>query len=179
MADLPELNSLNLSGNRFTGCIPRGLADIEQNDLHHLRLPACPAPGIPKLTIPDDLEIRPYREISITLTFDQPVAGITTDAPIVNAGTTTSVTGSGTAWTITILPTEIAPITVSLPQGAGLDQHGEPTPASAETVIGIPYDDDHNGEISKSEAITAVIEFFANLITKEQAIDVIILYFTS
>ena len=56
---------------------------------------------------------------------------------------------------------------------------GKGNTAAQQLSLGIPYDDDGDGGISKEEAITAVIDYFAGNITKEEAIGIIILYFSS
>ena len=47
-AELGELGDtltrLRLAGNGFTGCVPAGLADVEDNDLDQLGLEICPSP---------------------------------------------------------------------------------------------------------------------------------------
>ena len=45
--------------------------------------------------------------------------------------------------------------------------------------IGIPHDDDGNGTINRPEVIGAVEDYFDGLITREQVIAVIALYFSS
>ena len=39
------------------------------------------------------------------------------------------------------------------------------------------YDENHDGEISKAEAIKSVQDYFNDVITKAQAIQVVMLYF--
>ena len=41
LGSLPNLQSLLLSGNQLTGCIPQGLRDVASNDLASLGLPFC------------------------------------------------------------------------------------------------------------------------------------------
>jgi hypothetical protein len=43
--------------------------------------------------------------------------------------------------------------------------------------LGSPYDADANEIIDKDEAITAAVDYFADRISKEEAIEVIVLYF--
>ena len=45
LGDLSNLESLYLSGNRLSGCIPEGLRDVKDNDLDDLVLPFCSAAG--------------------------------------------------------------------------------------------------------------------------------------
>ncbi len=41
LANLSNLEGLNLGGNALTGCIPSTLQNIESNDLTSLNLPYC------------------------------------------------------------------------------------------------------------------------------------------
>jgi hypothetical protein len=52
---------------------------------------------------------------------------------------------------------------------------------SGETPTWSPwaYDANEDGDIDKSEAIVAIIDYFGGLISKDQAVQVIILYFSS
>ena len=38
---MASLTQLEVAGNEFTGCIPRGLTEIEYNDLDYLELLDC------------------------------------------------------------------------------------------------------------------------------------------
>ena len=63
--------------------------------------------------------------------------------------------------------------------GAATDGGGAGNTAAPRLSLGIPYDFDGNGGISKNEAIAAVVDYFAGSITKAQTIAVIVLYFSS
>ena len=63
--------------------------------------------------------------------------------------------------------------------GAATDANGYGNASAPQLSLGIPYDDDHDGGISKEEAIAAVLDYFNGRITKAEAIAVIILYFSS
>ena len=41
LGNLAKLQTLYLSGNQFTGCIPPALRDVDENDLDSLDLPNC------------------------------------------------------------------------------------------------------------------------------------------
>jgi hypothetical protein len=52
-----------------------------------------------------------------------------------------------------------------------------PTPTPAFSVAS--YDTNHNGIISKDEALKAVQDYFDSLITKGQVLEVVVAYFDS
>ena len=76
-----------------------------------------------------------------------------------------------------ITPNVVGEVTVDIAAGVATDAEGERNTVASTLSLGIPYDDDGDGAISKGEAITAVIDYFFGRITKEEAIAVIILYF--
>ena len=86
--------------------------------------------------------------------------------------------GNGAVYTFSVTPSAIGEVTVNIAAGVAEDADGNGNIA-ARLPLGIPYDDDYDGRISKNEAIMAVIDYFAGRITKEEAIAIIILYFSS
>ena len=127
-----------------------------------------------------ETQVRPNAPIPVTVTFSKPVFGFTVQDIDVANGTVSNFTGNDgdTIYTIDVTPNAIGEVTVDIAAGVAEDADGYGNIAT-HLSLGIPYDDDHDGGISKSEAITAVIDYFAGSITKEQAIGVIILYFSS
>ena len=75
-------------------------------------------------------------------------------------------------------PSAIGEVTVEIPVGVATDSRGNENQATR-VSLGITYDDDGNGGISKAEAIAAIRDYFGGNLTKAQAIAVIRLYFTS
>ncbi|WP_435745331.1 Ig-like domain-containing protein [Nocardioides sp. SYSU DS0663] len=67
----------------------------------------------------------------VTLTFSEPVTGLTTDDLVTDNATVTSVTGSGTSWTATLAPTADGTVTVDLPAGTVTDTAGNTNTASS------------------------------------------------
>ena len=76
-------------------------------------------------------------------------------------------------------PDSLGEVTVDIPAGVATDGGGSGNTAAPQLSLGIPYDFDGNGGISKNEAIAAVVDYFAGSITKAQTIAVIVLYFSA
>ncbi len=79
-------------------------------------------------TAPNSTNVSP---IPVTITFSEPVTGLTASDFIVTNGTVGTVTGSGTSYSATIFPVASpSAVTVSLPSNAVQDLAGNPNPAS-------------------------------------------------
>ena len=76
-------------------------------------------------------------------------------------------------------PTSLDEVTVDIPAGVATDDEGNDNTAAPRLSLGIPYDFDGNGGISRDEAIAAIRDYFSDRITKAQTIAVIVLYFSS
>ena len=118
--------------------------------------------------------------ISVTVAFSEPVLDFTIEDVDAANGAVSNFTGSsgGAFYTFDVTPNAAAPVTVDIAAGVATGADGNGNTASSRLALGIPYDDDGDGGISKEEAITAVIDYFSGRITKEEAIAVIILYFS-
>ena len=127
----------------------------------------------------EDAEVRPGSPVSLTATFSGPVSGFTVDDINVGNGTVGNFAGSGAVYTFDVTPDDIGEVTVAIAAGAVEDADGIGNTASPQFSLGIPYDDDDDGAISKNEAIAAVVDYFASRITKAQTIAVIVLYFST
>ena len=125
--------------------------------------------------------VRIDRPIEVLVTFIEPVFGFALDDISVSNGIADNFAGSdGSAfYEFDVMPNAAGAVTVDIAAGAGMDAEGNGNIAAPQLSLGIPYDDDHDGSINKSEAITAVIDYFAGNITKEETIAIIILYFSS
>ena len=117
--------------------------------------------------------------IPVTVAFSEPVLGCTVeDIDVVNGAVSSFTSRSGGAfYTFDVTPNAAGPVTVDIAEDAATATDGNGNMASAQLSLGIPYDDDHDTSISKDEAITTVIDYFAGDITKEEAIGIILLYF--
>ena len=119
--------------------------------------------------------------IQVLVTFSEPVFGFALGDIGVSNGIADNFAGSdGSAYyEFDVTPNAVGAVTVDIAAGAGMDAEGNGNIAAPQLSLGIPYDDDHDGAISKEEAIAAVIDYFNGRITKEEAIAIIILYFSS
>ena len=72
-------------------------------------------------------------------------------------------------------PNAIGEVAVDIADGAAQDADSNGNMA-ARLSLGIPYDDDGNGAISRNEVITAIGDYFDEIIAREQVIAVITLY---
>ena len=184
LGNLTNLMALWLGGNQLTGCVPAGLRRVMYNDFATgLGLPFCDMlGGSPVVVITfvsaADAPVRPDSGIDLEATFSEPVSGFSLEDISVSNGTAASFTGSGAVYTFDVTPNAIGEVTVDIAAGAATDADGNGNIA-VRLPLGIPYDDDHDGGISKDEAIAAVADYFAGRITKEQAVAVIVLYFSS
>ena len=118
--------------------------------------------------------------ISVTVAFSEPVLDFTIEDVDASNGAVSNFTGiSGNAfYTFDVTPNAAGTVTVDIAVGVATGSDGNGNTASPQLSLGVPYDDDGDGGISKEEAITAVIDYFSGRITKEEAIAVIILYFS-
>ena len=123
-------------------------------------------------------QVRPNSPIPVTATFSEPVFGFTIEDIEVANGVVSNFTGvdDDAVYTFDVTPNAIGAVTVDI---AAADADGYRNMAAPTLSLGIPYDDDGDAGISKKEAITAVIDYFDGRITKEEAIAVIILNFSS
>ena len=119
--------------------------------------------------------------ISVTVAFSEPVLDFTIEDVDAANGVVSNFTGSSdnAFYTFDVTPNAAAPVTVDIAADAATGADGKGNASAPQLSLGIPYDDDHDGGISKDEAIAAVIDYFNGRITKEEAIAIIILYFSS
>ena len=138
------------------------------------------APGV-YATKETTTPVRFNTPIAVTVAFSEPVSSFTIeDVDAANGAVSNFTSSSGDAfYTFDVTPNAAAPVIVDIAADAATGADGKGNTASPQLSLGIPYDDDHYGSINKSEAITAVIDYFAGRITKEEAIGIIILYFSS
>jgi uncharacterized protein (DUF2141 family) len=69
--------------------------------------------------------------LPITITFSEPVTGLTAAGITVSNGTKGTLSGSGTTYTLNVTATANGPVTVQVSAGAAQDAAGNPNPASS------------------------------------------------
>ena len=118
--------------------------------------------------------------VSLTVTFSRPVSGLAIEGIIVVNGAASNFAGSGAVYTFDVTPNAIGEVTVEISAVAAEDADGNGNKAAPLFLLGITYDDNGDGDISKAEAISAIREYFSGGgLTKAQAIAVIRLYFAA
>ena len=184
LGSLRNLDSLLLAPNQLTGCIPKGLRDVADNDLDELGLPYCDvllsgltvSPGslVPQFDpyrtdysasvglLPVRVTVIPTNDHDATFLFLDENDGELTDADNRMEGLQIHF-GVGFA-TLRIRVTsqdELATHTYTI------------------TDLFSRYDANNDGVIDRDEIISAIKDYFEDLITREETIEVIKLYFSS
>ena len=142
-------------------------------------LPSCTGPTVSMSVASAGIRVRINSPIPTTATFSRPVSGFTiNDISVVN-GTAGNFVGSDgdRVYSFDVVPTAIGDVTVDIPAGVTEDSDGNGNPAALQLSLGIPYDDDGDGAISRAEVITAIGDYlFSGLLTRDQVIALIGLY---
>ena len=124
--------------------------------------------------------VRINSPIPLTATFSEPVFGFTLDDIIVANGIADNFAAlDSVTYTFDVTPSDIGEVTVDIAAGIAQDADGNGNEAASRFSLGITYDDDGDGTVSKAEAIAAIRDYFGGNITKAQAIAVIRLYFSA
>ena len=184
LGNLANLLGLFLSENQLTGCIPYGLRHVVDNDFYELGLPFCDV-------LLSGLTVSPG---SLVPQFDPGRTGYSASVGL-------------SPVTVTVIPTndhdatflffdendiEVADADNTLEGfqvefGAGIpaikirvvSQDNQATHTYTITDLGNKYDANDDRVIRRDEVISAIKDYFNDLITREEAIEVIKLYFSS
>ena len=145
------------------------------------RITAQQGPPSVSISAGANVKVRLNAPVPVTVTFSEPVSGFTIDDISVVNGMASGFSGSDgdAVYTFDVTPTSLGEVTVDIAAGVATDGGGAGNTAAPQLSLGIPYDFDGNGGISKNEAIAAVVDYFAGIITKAETIAVIVLYFSA
>ena len=182
LGSLANLGSVYLSNNRLTGCIPESLRSIKGNDFAKLGLPFCDMlDGSPVVVVrfvsAAGGPVRLGSPVSLEATFSEPVSGFSLEDISVANGVASNFSGSGAVYNFDVTPNAIGEVTIDIADGAAQGADGKGNIAAL-LSFGIPYDDDGNGQISKSEIIAAINDYLSGdgSIARSHLIDLINLY---
>ena len=184
LGSLANLLGLFLSENQLTGCIPYGLRDVADNDLDELGLPFCDV-LLSGLTVsPGSLlpQFDPYRtdySASVGL------SPVTVTVNPTNDHDATFLFFDENDIEVADADTTLEGFQVEF--GAGVpaikirivSQDSQATYTYIVTDLGNRYDANDDRVIQRDEVITAIKDYFSDLITREETIEVIKLYFSS
>ena len=117
----------------------------------------------------------------MTATFSEPVNGFTVDDIIVTNSTAGNFSGSDgdSVYTFDVTPSAVGMVTVDIAARVVEDYEGNGNTGAAQLLLGLPYDDDHDGVISGPEILTAVKDYFDDKLTGSQILALVWLYFNS
>ena len=152
-----------------------------ENSSGDLRITAQQVAPSVSLAANSGVEVRLNSPVSVTATFSEPVSGFTLDDVSVMNGTADGFSGSDgdAVYTFDVTPDALAEVTVDVAASVATNSSGIVNTAAPRLSLGIPYDFDGSGGIGRSEAIAAIVDYFASKITRAQAIAVIVLYFAT
>ena len=97
--------------------------------------------------------------IPVAATFTKTVTGFTVDDITVGNGMAGNFSGSAAAYTFDVTPNAIGQVTVDIAADVAEDTDGNGNTAAVQLPLGIPYDDNRNGAIERSEVIQAVNDY--------------------
>ena len=124
--------------------------------------------------------VRPNEQIPMTATFSETVFGFAANDIIVSNGRAGNIVESGanSVYSFDVIPTGIGDVTVDISAGVTRDSAGNGNSAGERLSLGIPYDDDFDGRISRDEVTNAIDDYLfgRGLINRSQVIDLISLY---
>ena len=135
-------------------------------------------PGV-SLTITGTPLVRLNTPIAVTASFSKPVSGFTESDITVDNGFAGNFVGSDgdSVYSFDVTPDAVGAVTVEIDARVTEDAAGNGNIAAPQLLLGIPYDDDGDGAISRNEIITAIGDYlFSDLLTRDDVIEIITLY---
>ena len=138
-------------------------------------------PSVTMSLVSPTVQVRINSPLSVKAAFSEPVSGFSVDDIAVANGAAGNFTGSdGVAvYTFDVTPDAVGTVTVEIAAGAAENDDGNGSTAAPLFSLGIPYDDDGDGAISKREVIAAINDYLfgaQGVIAKPEVIQLINLY---
>ena len=184
LGNLANLLGLFLSENQLTGCTPGGLRDVADNDLDELGLPFCDV-------LLSGLTVSPG---SLVPQFDPYRTDYSASVGLSPVTVTVAATNDHNATFLFLDDNDLVLVDADrtlegfqVEFGAGVpainirvvSQDNQATHTYTITDLGNRYDVNDDRAIQRDEVITAIKDYFNDVITREEAIEVIKLYFSS
>ena len=138
-------------------------------------------PSVTMSLVSPTVQVRINSPLSVKAAFSEPVSGFSVDDIAVANGAAGNFTGSdgGAVYTFDVTPDAVGTVTVEIAAGAAENGDGNGNTAAPLFSLGIPYDDDSDGAISKREVIASINDYLfgeQGAITRSQVIHLISLY---
>ncbi len=117
--------------------------------------------------------------IPLTATFSESVSGFTVGDITVTHGSASNFVGDNgdSVYTFDVTPDAVGSVTVDIDADVVQDTDGKGNYAAMQLVLGLPYDDDQDGRISRDEVVTAIGDFlFSGALTRDQVVAIIALF---
>ena len=149
------------------------------NDLSELGLSTCSHPASSLGVRHTDWSNRVSTPIPVTVWFSEQVSGLTVDDFSVANGDAGNLSGSGDGmvYNFEVTPSHIGQVTVDLAANSVVDANAIGNTAAEQLSLGIPYDDDMNGAISRAEVVAGIGDYlFGGLLERGQVVALIGLY---
>ena len=138
--------------------------------------------GVPtvQMSLTETPRVRLRVGVPVSVVFSQAVSGFGIDDLTVANGYVQNLAGEagGTNYSFDVVPTAIGAVTVDLAAGAAQNSQGQGNLATPQLLVGLPYDDNHNGVIGPAEVLVAVSDYFSGRITVPEVLAVVSRYFS-
>ena len=184
LTGLSNLRSLYLSANQFTGCTPEGLRDVVDNDLYELGLPYCDVLLSGLSVSPGSLvpQFEPYRTDYSASVGLSPVT-----VTVIPANDYSAAFQFLDDNDLVLVDADRTLAGFQVEFGAGVpaikirvvSQDNQATHTYTITDLGNRYDVNDDRLIQRDEVITAIKDYFNDVITREETIEIIKLYFST
>ena len=184
LGGLSNLERLYLAQNQLTGCIPGGSRSVAENDLYDLDLPYCDV-LLSGLTVTPGTLVPQFDPYRTAYSASVGLSPVTVSIVSTNDHSATFLFLDENDLEVADADETLAGFQVDF--GAGIaaikikvvSQDSLATHTYAITDLGNRYDDNDDGSIERDEVISAIKDYFNDVITREETIEVIKLYFAS